>query len=194
MTYGRRGAVVLTAVMVLAVIAGITAFAYQSLWRGSARTLFCVQEHRELLNLGRSALAEAYFIVQKSFDVADRSWMDWCTSPLPVEERKFKPAQTILQAPRMAADANALQYSVVDEVATLTRVVPLSRTSPGDALGIVDLKVTVMVKRAATSHEAKLTMTERRSFWLANNEPPYGTGGRRPALSKTPVMTAIGED
>jgi hypothetical protein len=191
-----RGAVVLTVVMVIALVVGVAAFAYHDLWRGSARTLFSVQEHRELLNLGRSALSEAYFRLQGDLDRSKQEWFVWCTRrQAPV--MSFDPKRTIAAAKNMSADPTALAYTIEDagqgsERVKLERVIGVRADASGDEMGIVDLTVALKVRRSTTSHVANLTMTERRNFWLADDTGPFGGGGRHVELSPTPVMTSIG--
>lgn len=132
---GRHGAVVLTAVMVCALVVGIVAFAYHMLWRGSARTVFAVQEHRELRNLGRSALAEVYFTVQQELEESRGTWLFWCMASAPAPDVDRPPTRTIDAAAQMSADPDALRYEIKGGNVTLERVVPLTRTSSGDQMG-----------------------------------------------------------
>jgi hypothetical protein len=176
-------------VLFCASVIGVAVFAVHFLWRGSSRTLFSVQEHRELVNLARSAVSEAYFQLQADLDVSTQKWLDWCTSSRPAKPELFKPDRTRANAQQMSSDPNQLVYTADD--VTLERVVGLDAKSDGGKMGIVDFKVTVYVQRSTPAHAAKLSLIERRYFWLADNLGPIRGGGRHVDLAPTPAMTAI---
>lgn len=183
----RTGATVLTITIVLASILSIGVFAYHFLWRGSSKTLFSVQENRELLNLARSALAEAYFRLQVDLDSSRQIWFDWCTLAV-ANPRTFTPQRTKDNATNAMSANQIVKYSTGD--VTMERIVRLTPESMGTDQGIIDLKVTVSVERTSPKHFAKLTMIERRNFRLADSGP-FAGGGRRIVVSPTPAMTSI---
>jgi hypothetical protein len=185
---GRTGATVLTITIVLASMLAVGVFAYHFLWRGSSKTLFSVQENRELINLARSAIAEAYFRVQVDLDGSKSSWFDWCTLAI-ANPRTFVPQRTRDNATSVMSASQTVKYTTSD--VTLERVVRLSPASMGTDQGIIDLKVTVTVDRSSPKHHATLTMVERRNFRLAANIGPFAAGGRHVVISPTPAMTSI---
>jgi len=188
----RDGVSVLAIVLVLAAIAMILVVASSDLWRGSSRTLFSVQETRELVNLARSTLSEAYYLVQVKLDRAEPEWFDWCIKKRAVPARPVDTPLSHQNASAMTESPEALRYEVGDVTATRVRGVHLY--SPPGELGIVDLKVTVRVIRASPHHEATLTMTQRHDFHLAENAGPHAGVGRHLELSQTPAATQIEED
>lgn len=185
----RAGASILAVVMFCSAVIWVSVAAYHFLWRGSSRTLYSVQEHRELINLARSALAEAYFKLQIDLDLSARKWFDWCTTKRKLPVELFDPSRTRTNAESMSPAGAARVYTASD--VTMERVVGLDRSSDGGQMGIVDFKVTVSVARSAPNHQASLTLTERRYFWLADNLGTFGAGGRHVEVSPTPAMTKV---
>jgi hypothetical protein len=188
----RRGVSVLAIVVMLAVISGVVVMAYHSLWRGTSRTMFSVQEHRQLMNLARSSLAEAYYELQRSLDQSSAEWFDWCTSPEAVPEKTFEPDVTRQEAGFMTADVEALRYTT--QRVTLARVKRLDESAGGGEMGVLDMRVVVEVRRRSPAHHAVRTMAERRNFWLADDLGPYSGAGRHVEVSPTPAATVIEGD
>lgn len=186
----RRGMSILAIVLLLGVIASILVFAYHSMWRGSSRTLFSVQEQRELVNLGRSALSEAYYEVQHSMDEGTAEWVDWCIALAVDEPRPFVPQMTLENAGLMAPDPRFLRYEASDIAIHRVRGLTLEEANNGQ-MGLLDLHVTVSVRRESPRHEAKLSMLARHTFRFAMSHGPYGAGGRHIQVSQTPVATWI---
>lgn len=188
----RQGLSVLTVVLFIGVVLAGTVLATHSLWRGSSRTLFSVQEHRQLISLARSCLAEAYFELQSSLDHSRADWFDWCTDRQQPLTRSFIPKVCRENAVLMTTNAQFLAYSASD--VTIERSMGVDpRGGPDKEQGMLDLKVTVKIVRASPRHEASLTMIERRNFWLADNLGPFGSAGRHVELSPTPAATALVE-
>lgn len=188
----RRGLSVLTIVLFIGVVLAGMVLATQTLWRGSSRTLFSVQEHRQLVSLARSCLAEAYFELQSSLDYSKADWFDWCTDRFQPSVRAFEPKVCKLNAQQMTTNAQFLAYSASD--VTIERSIGVDpRGGPDREQGMLDLKVTVKIARASPKHEATLTMIERRNFWLADNLGPFGSAGRHVELSPTPAATTLAE-
>lgn len=185
----HRTGSVLAVVLLCSAVIGVSVFAVHFLWRGSSRTLFSVQEQRELVNLARSAVAEAYFDAQASLDLSNETWLEWCTNPLPKAPKVFPPVRTRANAENMSTDPSQLLYTADD--VTVERVVGLDRLADGGKMGIIDFKVKVHVARSAPVHVAHVTLTERRYFWLADNLGPFRAGGRHVDLAPTAAMTAV---
>ena len=78
-------------VLVVGLIIGLTGLSYHTLWRGSSRTLYSVQEHRQLINLARSALDEAYYVIQARLDHGQADWFGWLTRSAAVPPRTHDP-------------------------------------------------------------------------------------------------------
>jgi hypothetical protein len=203
----QTGIGVLAVVVVFGAIASVVVMTTHSLWRGSSRTLFSVQEHRQLINLARSALAEAHYMVQKSLDecssLADTEsrypdrkthTFDWCTSRGDVGKMAVGPEHTMREAlyvnPGSLFNPDALSYTV-SEVG-LSRVRALD-PDDGSAMGILDMTVIVRVNRTAPAHHAELTMTQRHEFRLADDLGPFASAGRHIEVSPTPAGTVIVE-
>lgn len=184
----RRGLSLLVLVLFSGVIASVFVFAYHFLWRGSSRTLFSVHEQRELVNLGRSALGEAYYELQHAMDESGEEWVDWCIADEPPADRTFEPAMTIENAAQMTNDPQLLAYTAGTIAIRRVRGLTIEEAESG-GMGLVDLEVTVSVKRDAPRHEARLFMVARHAFRFAQNHGPYANGGRHVALTATPVAT-----
>ena len=188
----RRGFSVLTFVLLIGVVLSGIVLATQTMWRGSSRTLFSVQEHRQLVSLGRSCLAEAYFELQSSLDYSRADWFDWCTQGRQPQTKTFVPKVCRENAALMTTNAQFLSYSASD--VTIERSMGVDPRGGADhEQGMLDLKVTVKIVRAAPHHEASLTMIERRNFWLADSLGPFGSAGRHVELSPTPAATTLAE-
>jgi hypothetical protein len=184
----RHGLSLLVLVLASAVIASVFVLAYHFLWRGSSRTLFSVQEQRELVNLGRSALADAYFELQKSMDESGEEWVDWCIAESEAQDRTYRPAMTIENAAQMTTDARFLAYDAED--VKIRRVLGLTPEEAREGkMGLVDLEVTVGVRREAPRHQARLYVVARHAFRFAQNNGPFG--GRHVELTPTPVATGM---
>ena len=182
---------VLVAVLLLSVIAVGVAVAAHTMWRGSSRTLFSVQENRLMGNLGRSALTETYFELQRSLDSSRAVWLDWFTGAESAPVTHL-PRVTRDNAALLPLDPAALSYTAGE--VTIRRVVGLDREAASEGqMGLVDISLTVEVNRAAPKHRARITMSERRTWWLVDQLGPYGSAGRHVELSATPVGTWIEE-
>ena len=183
---------VLSAVLVLGSAIGVVATSVHVLWRGSSRTLFSVQEHRELVNLGRSALAEAVFKLQTSLDQSHVEWFDWFTAAGEPAAREFAPEFTLANASQMTSGGSNLAYRATG--VTLKRRIGIDIESRNDsAVGIVDLEVTVSVQRQSPRHQARFTVVERRSFRLVDSVGPFNGAGKMIEITPTPVGTWIQE-
>lgn len=191
MTRARHGLSLVAMVTVFCALLAILVMAYQNLWRGTSRNLFSIQEDRELINLARSALAEAQYLLQDDLDSSKQKWFDWFTTPYAAPEEQFSPALTQNNANAMTSNPEFLAYTA--ENVKLRRIVGVSPDGAGNAQGIIELEVTVKVVRQAPLHQAALTLMERRYFWLADAHGPFEFGGRRVEVSPTPVATAFKE-
>lgn len=187
-----RGLSLVAMVTVFCALLAVLVLAYQNLWRSSSRTLFSIQEDRELMNLARSCLAEAHYLLQDDLDSSKAKWFDWCTSPYPVAEEQFVPALSQNNAGAMTSNPDFLSYTA-DNV-KIRRVQGVSLDNVGPTQGIIEMEVSVHVVRAAPKHAANLTLLERRYFWLADDHGPFEIGGRRVEVSPTPVATALKEE
>jgi hypothetical protein len=187
----RRGGLgILAAVLVFTFAASVVVLGYHTLWRQSSRSLFSIQENRQLVNLGRSALSEGYYELQKSLDQGQARWFDWCTAGAAAADRIFVPARTRENAAAMSAPGGALEYACSD--VTVTRVKRLGMREVAQGLvGVMDLRVVVRVRRTAPFHEHELTMLERRNFRFEDDHGPFGLGGRHVVISPTPAATVL---
>ena len=185
----RRGASLLAMVLVFSAAASVVVLGYHTLWRGSSRTLFSVEERRQLVNLGRSALAEAYYEMQHSLDESRVGWQDWFTSAAVPADRTLPPKETRANAAVMSLDAAALEYSATD--VSVNRVQRLEVTNSDAPPGILDMRVRVTVRRRFPLHEATLQMVERRTFRFEPASGPFAFAGRTVVLSPTPVATLL---
>lgn len=179
---------VLVLVLFTGIVMSVLVFAIHFLWRGSSRTLFSVQEQRELTNLARSAIADVYYELQKAMDESGEEWVDWCIAEGEVPQRTCSPVMTRDNAEQMTTDPTFLQFTAGD--VTIRRVQGLSpeRAREG-AMGLVDLEVVVGVRRRDPRHEARLYLVCRHAFRFAPNQGPFARGGQHVALSPTPVAT-----
>jgi hypothetical protein len=188
----RKGVSVLAIVLILGVIGGIASMAYTDLWRGSSRTLFSVQEHRELVNLARSTLAEAHYALQVKLDRAEPEWFDWCIKRRKVPPRQIDTQLSHQNAAAMTENPDYLKYEVGE--VTAVRVQELHAYSRPDEQGIIDLTVRVSVRRTSPRHEAALSMTQRHTFRLAENGGGKAGVGRYIEMDQVPAGTAIEGD
>lgn len=189
----RRAFSILALVVFFALVSSVVVFAAHFLWRGSSRTLFSVQEQRQLVNLGRSALEEAYVEFQHHLDEGQADWFDWFTAPDAVPERTFAPATTREDLEQLAPAGGMLRFVTSD--VTIRRVRTLdTHNLGGDSLGVLDLIVTVEVHRTDPAHHAQLTLVTRRTFRLAESVGPYGSAGRHVEVTPTPAGTWIEGD
>lgn len=188
----RRGFGILAPVIALAVAAGVIVLAIHSLWRGSSRTLFSVQEQRQLASVARSAIEEACFRLQSDLDWGDRTDEAWFRDPAARSALNLAPERT-----RDALDdlklvsSDGVTYAVSD--VTVTRVRPLAPAARGAvrAPGIVDFGVTVTVKRGAPRHEATLTVTDRRAVRMADDHGPFAFAGKHVEISASSAARRV---
>lgn len=187
----RRGMSVLLVVCTLAFAIGLVAMATHSLWRGSSKSLFGVQEHRELVNLCHSAIAETVFDVQAKLEQGASLWVDWCTSMDQVELRKFEPVTTRDFSRNMLGEGSALTYTISD--VSLTRVTGLSMNEGlGGQLGVVDIAVSVDVGRTRPTHSARVRMIQRRAFWFSDGATAFNKNQQRHVeILGTPLATFL---
>lgn len=186
----RRGMSVLLVVCALAFAIGLVSLATHSLWRGSSRSLFGVQEHRELVNLCHSAIAETIFDVQTKLEQGASHWVDWCTTLAKVSERKVEPKVTREYCKVMLGERSALAYNILD--VTLTRLAGLSEGEGlGGRLGVIEIAVTVDVSRTQPTHSARVTMIQRRAFWFSDSQTAFSKQGRHIEILRTPLATFL---
>jgi len=191
----RKGMSVLTVVLLFALIIGVLVFAMHSLWQGSSRTMFSVQEHRQLINLARSCLSEAFFELQLDLDTAGRAEVhNWFTSGSEVASRSIQPAKTREFATAMTSvpgtNPGNLQFTVDTIKVRRTKGLP-----PGFARyttqGVIDFEVGVTVTRLRPKHEAHLKMIERRNFSLLRVPRTRYLYAPKVVISATPLATWI---
>lgn len=186
----RRGFSVLAAVCMLAFAAGLVVMASHTLWRGSSRNLFSVQEHRELGNLCRSALCEAVYDAQIALEQGVPDWVDWCTLPVDVPEKTFTAKITAQHADNMTTEGTLVRYTVGKLWAKRVRGVAMAAGLQGH-VGLIDFSVRAKVARANPTHTAFLKITERRAFWFSDAVTPFRKAGRHVEIMPTPVATFI---
>ena len=179
----RRGQALVTLVLISAAVVGVAVSAGHWLERSSQRTLFTLQESRELANLGRSALAEAHHQLHGELARRTARWVDWCLTrgtaqPRPLAVPAAHDVATALSTP------NYLTYTTSD-----VRVRRVRSLADGHGLGELELTVHVSVTRAA--HHAELDLVERRGFWLAMPFAGGRAGGRLVELTASPLATLI---
>lgn len=190
MTGNRRAFGVLGAVVVLAFAAGLMVMAFHSLWRSSSRNLYSLQEHRQLLSIGRSATAEAMFYLQTRLDQGQAEWIDWCTLSLTADDRTIPLDHNRPFVEGMTQDPKYHQYTVTDVSAHRIAELPLGAGMSG-RVGAIDFIVTATVERHAPSHFAKLKLTERHAFWFSDAPTPFPNAGRHVAILPTPAATFL---
>lgn len=185
----RRGIGILTAVVALLFAAGLIVMAFQTLSRSTSRALYSVQEHRQLVNLSRSALAEAIYHVQARLEQGDSSWVDWCATSKPdVKDRERDPVLARKFASGISNDPRFLEYTL--DTVTIHRVhgVPQMPGMSGE-VGAIDFTVKASVRRSSPAHFARLTLTQRHAFWHSDAPTPFLRGGRHIEILPTPVAS-----
>jgi hypothetical protein len=187
---GRSAFSVLGAVLVLAFAAGVMVMAFHTLWRGSSRNLFSLQEHRQLMNIGRSAVAEAMFAVQTKLEQGHADWLDWCTLPLKAGPRTIPLDHNQPFVQGMTQDPRYHQYTVTDVTVTRVAELPLAAGQSG-RMGAIDFTVTASVERHAPTHRATLKLTERHAFWFSDAPTPFPHAVRHIAILPTPAATFL---
>lgn len=186
----RRGMSVLLVVCMLAFAIGLVSLATHSLWRGSSRSLFGVQEHRELVNLCHSTIAETLFEVQTQLEQGASHWVDWFTTLSVVSERKLEPKIAKDYCKQLLGEDSAITYNISD--VTLTRIGGLSSGEGlGGQLGVIDLAVTVDVSRTRPTHAARVKMIQRRAFWFSDSQTAFPQQGRHIEILGTPLATFL---
>lgn len=184
----RRGFGVLATVAVLAFAAGLIVLAYHSLWRSSSRNLFSVQEDRMLMNVCRSAIAEAMFRVQTQLEQGSSKWFDFCTQDGAVSDEPQPVELTSAHVDGMAADPRFIKYTVTPVL--VRRVQGLSQSSGlAGFVGAVDFTVTATVERSAPAHSANLTLTQRHAFWFSDAPTPFANANRHIEIVPTPAAS-----
>lgn len=187
----RRAFGTLGAVIVLCFAAGLIVMAYHTLWRGSSRSLYSVQEHRQLVNLCRSGVAEAAYKLQTQVEQGSSEWIDWCTSvQATVRDRVVVPKFTREFAAAMSNDPRFLAYSLTDVTVARRQGLTLFGGMSGGT-GVVDFTVSALVERRAPSHRARLTLTERRVFSFSDAASPFSGAGRHIDFFATPAATFL---
>jgi hypothetical protein len=189
----RRGVGVLATVVMLSFAAGLIVLAYHSLWRSSSRNLFSVQEDRNLMNLCRSATAEAMYRVQTQLEQGSSKWFDFCTQEEDPSDEPVQIESTRAHTEGMAADPRFLRYTITPVLAK--RVKGLSYdTGMGGMVGVVDFTVTATVERSAPAHSAKLTLTQRHAFWFSDAPTPFQGASRHIEIIPTAAATFLKVD
>lgn len=184
----RRGVSVLMIVVALSLAIGLIVMAVHQLWRGSSRSLFAVQEHRELVNFCHSAASEALWIVEAQLEQGASKWVDWCATVIDVQPREQKVDETHKYVSQLTPEGSNLTYTI--SAVTLKRVKGLpSAEGLSGGLGILDFEVTAEAHRATPVHHAKVKMTRRHAFWFSDSLTPFSQGGRHIEILPTPVST-----
>lgn len=193
-----------------AVCCGILAFATHSLRTGSARTLHCVQESRQLVNLGRPALGEAHYELHRALD-------DWPTPDIeehlarlldhPEIEDLARAARTLEMRGGAAAEAILSRHRAFERrragaqlprAETLTRatgaeLARVERTVPDLARRFDDEPCTVVLPDTGTPHVAaalgNLILEHGRRVLY---RPARHRQGRTATLISSPLARAAG--
>lgn len=191
MTRARRdGLSVLLVVCALAFAVGLVSLATHTLWRGSSRSLFGVQEHRELVNLCHSAIAEALFDLQAKLEQGASDRVDWCTDGRPPDDIPFEPRTTKKFLSGMLGEGSALTYSV--GTVAVKRVQGLSKgAGMAGRLGVIDFEVRVEVSRERPTQHARVKMTQRRAFWFSDGVTAFSRSGRHVEILRQPLATFL---
>lgn len=178
----------LALVCVLLFAAGLIVMAFQTLSRTTSRTLYSVQEHRQLVNLCRSAVSEAVYKIQARLEQGDGVWIGWCTSPSDVRPRDHDPTYSRQYTSGITNDPSFLEYKL--EKVALRRIQGVPRM-PGMSgqVGAIDFVVQASVRRTAPAHSAKLIYTERHGFWFSDAPTPFASEGRHIEILPTPAAT-----
>lgn len=202
----RRGIGALAVVLMFGAIASVMVISWNALWRGSSRTLFSVQEHRQLVQLARSSLAEAYFRLQRALDEqkplkpgaeapGGPDAFEWCVGADAPAPARVRPEEAARAASMINPDAlfnpAALRYGVADVEITRLRACP---AADDGTIGVLDMKVVVTVDRATPGHHARLAMVHRHTFRLADDVGPHAGAGRHVDVCPTPSATVIDAD
>jgi hypothetical protein len=186
----RGGFGVLATVVMLAFAASMVVFAMHQLWRGSSRSLFALEEDRQLTNLCRSALAEALYTVETQAEQGQVRWLDFCTQGDDPPDERIVLKHTRKFTDDMTSDKHLLQYSL-GEVA-VHRVMGVSYASGmSGRAGAIDFIVTAKVERHNPTHSAQLTLTERHTFWFSAAPTPFPQAQRHIEVLPTPVATFV---
>ena len=184
---------ILGAVCMLAFAAGLIVMAFHTLWRGSSRNLFSVQEHRQLLSICRSGVAESMFILQTKLEQGQADWIDWCTLPLTAKDRAILLGHNQPFVQGMTQDSRYHQYTVTDVTVHRVQELPLAAGMSG-RVGAIDFTVTATVERHAPEHRAQLKLTERHAFWFSDAPTPFPHAGRHIAILPTTAATFLEYD
>ena len=186
----RAGFGILAAVCMLCFAAGLVVMAFNTLWRSSSRNLFSLQEHRQLLSICRSGVAEAMFAVQTKLDSGQADWIDWCTLPLAAGDRTIALGHNQPFVKGMTQDPRYHQYTVSDVTVHRVQELPLAAGMSG-RVGAMDFTVRATVERHAPTHKAQLTLTERHAFWFSDAPTPFPHAGRHIAILPTTAATFL---
>jgi hypothetical protein len=190
----RRGFGVLGPVIALAFVAGLIVLAVHTLWRGSSRTLFSVQEHRQLLGIARSAIEETVYTLQAELDGGATELERWMRradqQPGELVYRTFKNDIATANLPL----SNGLSYRIEGRVRPLGEVTvrrlravgPPTRGTPRE-LGLIQLEARVMVERRTPKHEEYLLLRDHRTVRLADDLGPWHAAGKHYEISGTTV-------
>lgn len=181
----RRGFAFVSLVLMAAGVIGIAVGAGHWLARSSGRQLFALQETRSLLNLGRSALAEAHHAIHQKLTRREARWVDWCVTRKAVGPRSI---------PVPFAQKAALEMGVPGQLSYRVKEVQVRRArtiDEGRGLGELELAVKLRVNRDWPAHGAELELVERRGFWRAMPFTGGTPGGRLTCVSESPLATLI---
>lgn len=182
----RRAFGILAPVTAVALAAALIVLGVHGLWMGSTRTLFSLQEQRQLTALGRCALDEACFLLQCDLDRSDGTAENFVRLPAAPRPLALAPVVTRANAEDLAL-APGLVYSVSDVTVTRARPpLPGPRGGPREP-GLIDFQVTVSVLRASPRHAATLLIGERRTVRLADELGPFAFAGKHLELSSSAV-------
>lgn len=176
----RRAQTLVTLVILTAGVAGIAVGAGHWLARSSGRQLFALQENRALLNLGRSALAEAHHAIHQELTRRKPAWVDWCLTRRAVGPRSI---------PVPFARKVAVEMSRPDQLVYRVTEVQVRRVRAGE----LELAVKLHVQREWPAHAAEMELVERRGYGRAMPYAGSGAvpGGRLVEVSVSPLATLI---
>ena len=192
-TRSRPGFGLLAAVCALSFCAGMIVFAMNSLWRGSSRNLFALEEHRQLVGLCRSSISEAMYKVQTQLEQGSSTWIDFCTREGQPGDKSVALTFTREFAAGMTNSGNLLQYTITD--VTAHRVLGVSYAAGmSGATGAIDFTVTATVERHAPNHAAHITLIVRHAFWFSDAPTPFPQAGRHVEILPTPAATMLRVD
>lgn len=174
----RRGQTLVTLVILTAGVVGVAVGAGHWLARSSGRQLFALQETRALVNLGRSAFAEAHHAIHQELTRRKPAWVDWCLTRRAVGPRSI---------PVPFAQKVALEMSKVDQLVYRVTEVQVRRPRWGE----IELAVKLHVQRSWPAHSAELELVERRAYERAMPYAGAVAGGRLVEVSASPLATLI---